>query len=51
MKPHATLRHSGVDHENAGFETRQKLIVDPAAQHRPLRRVPSYNRQHTNLDF
>jgi len=35
----------------AGFETRQKLIVDPAAQDRPLRRVPSCDQQRAELDF
>jgi hypothetical protein len=35
----ATLRHGRVDREDAGFEARQDLIVDPPAQDRALRRV------------
>ena len=51
VKPRATLRHGGVDRENAGFEARQKLIVDPRAQDRPLRRVPSGDQQRAELDL
>jgi hypothetical protein len=51
MKTRATLRHGRVDRQDAAFEARQDLFVDPGAQHGALRRVPARASKRAELDF
>src|ERR1700676_5014269 len=51
VKMRATLRHGGIDGEDATLEARQDLIVYPCAENRALRRVPARHLKCAQLDF
>ena len=51
VKAGATLRHCSVDRENAGFESRQNLIVYPGTQDGTLCRVLSCDQQRSQLNL
>jgi hypothetical protein len=51
VKIRATLRHSGIDGEDASLKARQNLIVYPCAENCALRRVPARNLERAQLDF
>src|SRR5713101_720927 len=49
VKARATLRHRGIEGENATFEARQELFVDPGAQDCTLRGVPACDFERAQL--
>jgi hypothetical protein len=51
MKARAVLRHRCIDSENATFEARQQLLVDPGAEDCTLRGVPTCDSQRAQLDL
>src|SRR5712691_829796 len=51
MKARTVLRHRGIDGENAPFEARQELFVDPGAQDCTLCGVPACDFQCAQLNL
>ena len=51
VKPRTSLRHDGVNREDAILEPGKDLMVDPSTQQGALCRVPACNRQCAKLNF